>query len=84
LITHAHGRQASERLHIPLFRMGLPIFDRLGAGHITAVGYRGARDLIFDIANTFIANSHVAKPDTWYPHPAGEAEHLHSAPATSH
>ncbi|WOJ91404.1 nitrogenase iron-molybdenum cofactor biosynthesis protein NifN [Methylocapsa polymorpha] len=74
LITHAHGRQASERLHIPLFRMGLPIFDRLGAGHITAVGYRGARDLIFDIANTFIANAHVATPDTWYPHPTGDSE----------
>jgi nitrogenase molybdenum-iron protein NifN len=74
LITHAHGRQASERLHIPLFRMGLPIFDRLGAGHITAVGYRGARDLIFDIANTLFANAHVIKPDTWYPHPAGDSE----------
>jgi nitrogenase molybdenum-iron protein NifN len=86
LITHAHGRQASERLHIPLFRIGLPIFDRLGAGHITAVGYRGARDLIFDIANTFIANAHVAKPDTWYPHVAssGEVEPQHAASPTSH
>jgi len=77
LITHAHGRQASERLHIPLFRIGLPIFDRLGAAHITSVGYRGARDLLFDIANTFIANAHAAKPDSWYPHPGmpGEADH---------
>jgi nitrogenase molybdenum-iron protein NifN len=84
LITHAHGRQASERLHIPLFRMGLPIFDRLGAGHITAVGYRGARDLIFDIANVFIANMHVARPDTWYPHEASDAPHAHAAHPTSH
>jgi len=84
LITHAHGRQASERLNIPLFRMGLPIFDRLGAGHITAVGYRGARDLIFDIANVFIANMHVARPDTWYPHEAGDAPHAHAAHPTSH
>jgi nitrogenase molybdenum-iron protein NifN len=79
LITHAHGRQASERLHIPLFRMGLPIFDRLGANHLTSVGYRGARDLIFNLANTFIANAHVARPDTWYPHPAENPEaHAHS------
>ena len=28
LITHSHGRQAAERLGIPLFRMGLPMFDR--------------------------------------------------------
>jgi nitrogenase molybdenum-iron protein NifN len=80
LITHAHGRQASERLKIPLFRLGLPIFDRLGAGHITAVGYRGGRDLIFDIANTFIANAHVARPDTWYPH-AGESSEAHASSA---
>ncbi len=75
MITHAHGRQASERTGIPLFRMGLPIFDRLGAGHITAVGYRGARDLIFDIANTLFSTGHAIKPDTWYPHPEGETTH---------
>lgn len=84
LITHAHGRQASERLHIPLFRMGLPIFDRLGAGHITSVGYRGGRDLIFDIANMFIANAHVATPETWYPHLSGESDHSSLAPTVAH
>ncbi len=84
LITHAHGRQASERLHIPLFRIGLPIFDRLGAAHITSVGYRGARDLIFDIANMFIANAHVAKPDSWYAHVAAPGEPEHAPAATSH
>jgi nitrogenase molybdenum-iron protein NifN len=84
LITHAHGRQASERLHIPLFRLGLPIFDRLGAGHITSVGYRGARDMIFQIANAFIANSHVAKPDTWYPHVPAVGEADHATPPTTH
>ncbi|ACB94130.1 nitrogenase iron-molybdenum cofactor biosynthesis protein NifN [Beijerinckia indica] len=84
LITHAHGRQASERLHIPLFRMGLPIFDRLGAGHITSVGYRGARDLIFKIANIFIENMHVAKPDTWYPHPGAEEGHASADKLTTH
>ncbi|WP_072370291.1 nitrogenase iron-molybdenum cofactor biosynthesis protein NifN [Hyphomicrobium sp. NDB2Meth4] len=65
LITHAHGRQAAERLHIPLFRLGIPTFDRLGAGHVLTVGYRGSRDLIFDIGNIFIANAHEAEPDTW-------------------
>jgi nitrogenase molybdenum-iron protein NifN len=86
LITHAHGRQASARTGIPLFRMGLPIFDRLGAGHITTVGYRGCRDLIFDIGNTFMANAHVAKPDTWYPKYMGQEPGLPLAPvpATTH
>jgi nitrogenase molybdenum-iron protein NifN len=80
LITHAHGRQAADRLNIPFFRIGLPIFDRLGAAHMTTVGYRGARDLIFDIANMFIANAHVARPDTWYPHEGeGSAHGVHSS-----
>jgi nitrogenase molybdenum-iron protein NifN len=68
LITHSHGRQAAERLKIPFFRMGLPMFDRLGAGHQTMVGYRGARDLIFDVCNLLIADheeNHQPTPDTW-------------------
>ncbi|MBY0578859.1 MAG: nitrogenase iron-molybdenum cofactor biosynthesis protein NifN [Burkholderiales bacterium] len=67
LITHSHGRQMAERLAIPFLRMGLPIFDRLGAGHKLGVGYRGTRDLIFEIGNLFLANAHEAGPDTWAP-----------------
>ncbi|ODR95072.1 nitrogen fixation protein NifN [Methyloceanibacter stevinii] len=65
LITHSHGRQAAERLDIPFFRMGLPMFDRLGAAHLTTVGYRGTRDLVFDIGNIFIANAHEPDTETW-------------------
>ena len=68
LVTHSHGRQAAERLKIPYHRMGIPMFDRLGAGHKVSVGYRGARELIFVIANLIIADredNHHATPDTW-------------------
>jgi len=65
LVTHSHGRQAAERLGIPLFRAGLPIFDRLGAGHHVSVGYRGTRDLIFQVGNLLMAAEHQATPDTW-------------------
>ena len=68
LIAHSHGRQAAERLNIPFYRAGFPMFDRLGAGHQLLVGYRGTRDLIFDIANLIIADheeNHQATPDTW-------------------
>jgi nitrogenase molybdenum-iron protein NifN len=58
LVTHSHGRQASARLGIPLFRAGFPQFDRLGAQHQRSVGYRGTRDLIFAIGNTFLENEH--------------------------
>jgi nitrogenase molybdenum-iron protein NifN len=67
LVTHSHGRQASERLGIPLFRAGLPVFDRLGAGHQLSVGYRGTRNLIFEVGNLFIANAHEPTPTTWMP-----------------
>ena len=65
LITHSHGRQMAERLEIPFLRMGLPIFDRLGSAHRLAVGYRGMRDLIFEIGNLFMADAHEVGPDTW-------------------
>jgi nitrogenase molybdenum-iron protein NifN len=67
LITHSHGRQASERLGIPLFRIGIPVFDRLGAGHQVTVGYRGTRDLIFAVGNLFLADVHEPSPATWMP-----------------
>jgi nitrogenase molybdenum-iron protein NifN len=65
LITHSHGRQAAERLHVPLFRMGIPMFDRLGAGHLVLIGYRGTRDMVFAIGNLFMAVPHKPNPDTW-------------------
>jgi len=74
LITHSHGRQAAERLNIPFYRAGFPMFDRLGAGHQLSVGYRGTRDLIFDIANLVIADledNRQPTPDTWRVEGAG-------------
>jgi len=65
LITHSHGRQMAERLHIPFIRMGVPTFDRLGAAHKVTVGYKGSRDFAFEIANVFLANDHEVTPETW-------------------
>ena len=71
LITHSHGRQAAERLDIPFFRMGIPMFDRLGSAHQLSVGYRGTRRLIFEIGNMFLASGHENHPGSW-PLPAAE------------
>ncbi len=65
LVTHSHGRQAAARLGIPFLRAGLPCFDRLGAGHRLHVGYRGTRDLIFEVGNLLIAHGHENAPHTW-------------------
>ena len=56
LVTHSHGRQASERSGIPLLRVGIPIFDRLGASHQLSVGYQGTMRLVFEAGNVFLAN----------------------------
>lgn len=65
LITHSHGRQMAERLHIPFLRFGIPTFDRLGAAHKLTVGYRGTKELVFELANTFLANDHEVTPESW-------------------
>jgi nitrogenase molybdenum-iron protein NifN len=80
LITHSHGRQMAERLDIPFLRMGMPLFDRLGAAHRLSVGYRGTRDLVFEIGNMFMADTHEPDPDTWDPHRLENA----AAPVAAH
>ena len=50
---------------MPLFRLGLPTFDRLGAAQEVSVGYRGTRNLIFAIGNIFIARTHEPDAETW-------------------
>ncbi|BAL23121.1 nitrogenase iron-molybdenum cofactor biosynthesis protein NifN [Azoarcus sp. KH32C] len=59
LVTHSHGRQATARLGIPFWRAGLPTFDRLGVAHKVTVGYRGTRDLIFEVGNVFMEQLHA-------------------------
>jgi nitrogenase molybdenum-iron protein NifN len=63
LVTHSHGRQAAARLGIPLFRVGFPIFDRLGTAHRCTVGYGGTRQLVHELANVFMAQLHENGPD---------------------
>ncbi|GAB4358598.1 MAG: nitrogenase iron-molybdenum cofactor biosynthesis protein NifN [Oricola sp.] len=83
LVTHSHGRQAAGRLGIPFFRIGMPMFDRLGAAHLASVGYRGTRDLVFSFANLLIADheeNHEPTPDTW----RDGNVHGHGPSATTH
>ena len=75
LVTHSHGRQASERLGIPLFRVGFPVFDRLGAQHRCFVGYRGTRDLIFEVSNVFQAQRQEPTPEGLDPLLKREIDH---------
>lgn len=60
LISNSHAREAAERLGVPLYRAGFPVFDRLGGPQRNSVGYRGTRRLIFDIANTLLDHPSAA------------------------
>lgn len=65
LMTHSHGRQAAERLQRPLFRLGIPTFDRIGNAHVCHVGYRGTRRFVFDVGNVLIEQIPHHGPDAW-------------------
>jgi nitrogenase molybdenum-iron protein NifN len=76
LVTSSHGRMAAERLGIPLFRVGFPIFDRLGAQDRSFVGYRGTRQLVFDVANVFQSALHAHHPED-FAHVGEDTDHVH-------
>ncbi|MBD2163329.1 bifunctional nitrogenase iron-molybdenum cofactor biosynthesis protein NifEN [Calothrix membranacea FACHB-236] len=54
LITNSHGKAIARRLQSSFYRLGFPIFDRLGNGQRCTVGYRGTMQLLFDIGNLFL------------------------------
>ncbi len=58
IITNSQGKDLAHRLHIPLYRMGYPIYDRLGNGSRCLVGYGGTMQFLFDVANIFIDLEH--------------------------
>lgn len=59
LIANSQARRLAAQLGTPLFCVGLPLFDRLGAAYRLTVGYRGTRTLIFELANLLIAQESV-------------------------
>lgn len=65
LMTHSHGRQASERLGKPLFRLGIPMFDRIGNAHVVHVGYRGTRNFVYAVGNLLMEQIAHHGPGDW-------------------
>lgn len=54
LIGNSHTATISKRLGIPLYRQGIPIFDRLGNGQMNKIGYQGTMDILFEIGNILL------------------------------
>jgi len=54
LVASARAARLAKRLDIPLFRMGMPVFDRVGGAMRSKVGYKGSARLLADIANVLL------------------------------
>ena len=58
LVCNSHGAEVAKRLGIPLLRAGFPQYDWVGGYTRGWVGYRHARQALFDIANLFLGQHH--------------------------
>lgn len=54
IITNSNGVEIAQRLNVPLYRLGFPVFDRLGNGLRCTIGYRGTMQTLFEIGNLFL------------------------------
>jgi len=54
LIGNSHCAAAAERMNVPLFHAGFPLYDQVGGYQRTWIGYRGARQALFDLANLLL------------------------------
>ena len=54
LIGNAYGASIAQEENIPLFRVGFPVFDRLGAQRISVLGYNGGIDFVDRLTNTIL------------------------------
>lgn len=65
LIGNSNVNNIAKRLSIPFYRLGIPIYDRLGNGLFTKVGYRGTMDVLFAIGNLFIEHEESLMMKQW-------------------
>lgn len=54
LIGNAYGASIADKLNIPLFRIGFPIFDRVGTQRISIMCYNGGIKFVDDLTNMMI------------------------------
>lgn len=62
LIGSSKGYRMARALGVPLLRAGFPIHDRVGAGRVLLVGYRGTMQLFDGIVNTLLDAKQTASP----------------------
>ena len=56
LIGNSHCVEAAQRLGVPVLRASFPQYDYVGGYSRCWIGYRGTRQLLFDVANLILGN----------------------------
>ncbi|MDQ5910294.1 MAG: nitrogenase molybdenum-iron protein NifN [Pseudomonadota bacterium] len=63
VISNSHALDLAQRLDIPLLRAGYPLHDLFGGYQRAWIGYRGARQALFDLANALLTHAeHAVAP----------------------
>ena len=62
LMGSSKGYRMARVLEVPLLRVGFPIHDRLGAGRLLHLGYRGTVRLFDEVVNTLLQRKQDASP----------------------
>ncbi|QFY41518.1 nitrogenase iron-molybdenum cofactor biosynthesis protein NifN [Candidatus Methylospira mobilis] len=66
VIANSHGAETAARLGVPLMRAGFPQYDCIGGYTRTWIGYRGTRQILFDIANLLSNRQEIAPYRSMY------------------
>jgi nitrogenase molybdenum-iron protein NifN len=63
VIGSSHALDTANRLEAPLLRAGYPLHDQFGGYQRAWIGYRGARQALFDLANALMGHTeHAVAP----------------------
>lgn len=54
-VSSSHGEQGAERLGLPFYPSGFPVFERFGSSLMVNVGYRGTTEWINGLGNVLLA-----------------------------
>lgn len=65
ILGHSKGRFISIDYHIPMVRVGFPVYDRAGPFRHPVVGYAGAIWLAEEMANTLFIDMEYKKNKEW-------------------
>lgn len=66
IIGDTHAKWAARDAGIPLFRVGMPIIDRINLHRTPVIGYNGAVNLLTRIANKFLDIKDETCEDQWF------------------